>query len=421
MDNYLAPRWPAGHSGEPVGEKRLPAGGRPPRKRRLWRDILIVAVVLVMLGGLTVGSFFGVRYAAERLADGLPQPTDGDWPDSLLPDDYRDHFSDGENQVKDLPRAQPDPSVQLTLQPQEGREVLSAPEIYEKVLPSIVYVAAESGAGYRLGSGVAITESGYIITNYHILDGCGYVQVMRLSDEVVCSAALIGYDQELDLAVLKADGEGFTPAELGNSDELRVGDPVYAVGNPMGYLMGSMSDGIVSAIAERTQELDYPGRLIQTTAALNEGNSGGALVDAYGRVVGITYAKVTGVREDVVVEGIGLAIPISDAQPYLNRILRTGETARASVGILCYSARINGTAGVYVKEVTEGTPAWGKLMAGDLIVGANGVTAGTVDDLTRLFNLLDPGDTVELTVIRGVREITVAVELYDRLAVEDEE
>lgn len=418
MDNYLAPRWPAD------GPERPPAAagkGEPPRRgRRVWRDVLVAVLALALLGGLAAAGFFGVQYAARRLADAAPQPTESAWPDSLLPDDYQQRYSQPSPSVQDLPRAQPDPSVQLTLQTQAEREPLSAPEIYEKVLPSVVYIEAKSSDGYHLGSGVAVTESGYILTNYHILDGCSAVAVMRLSDKAMCDAAVVGYDEELDLAVLKAEEGGFTPAELGNSDELRVGDPVYAIGNPMGYLYGSMSDGIVSALTERVAELDYPGRLIQTTAALNSGNSGGALVDAYGRVVGITYAKVTGVREDVVIEGIGLAIPLADAQPYLNRILRTGQTARVSVGILCYSTTVDGRAGIYVDEVTRETPAWGRLKPGDLIVAANGVHAATVDDLTRLFNLLDPGDTVELTVIRGVREVTVTVELYDRLAAEEE-
>lgn len=416
MDNYLAPRWPKG-----APENRSAAVGKRPagRGRRIWRDLLIVAAALVLLGGLTAASFFGVQYAAERLADAAAQPTESNWPDSLLPDDYQDRFTEQPSRgALDLPRTEPDPAVQLSLQTQSGREVLSAPEIYVKVLPSIVYVEAVSGDGYHVGSGIVVTESGYIITNYHILDGCYDVQILRLSDGAQYDAAVVGFDEELDLAVLKADGDGFTAAELGNSDELRVGDPVYAIGNPMGYLMGSMSDGIVSALAERTAELDYPGRLIQTTAALNQGNSGGALVDAYGRVVGITYAKVTGVREDVVIEGIGLAIPLADAQPYLNRILRTGQTARVSVGIMCRSQVVDGRAGIYVVEVTKGTPAWSKLLEGDLIIAANGVSAATVDDLTRLFNLLDPGDTVELTVIRRGREVTVTVELYDRLAVE---
>lgn len=415
MDNYLAPRWPAGApggSGAPVTPEK------PPRRRRIWRDVLIIVAALALLGGLAAGCFFGVPYIAERLVSGLPQPTESSPPDSLLPDDYRDHAAHGGTQAAMLPEAEPDPSVQLALRSQSEAEVLSAPEIYEKVLPSIVYVEAESSESYHLGSGIAVTESGYILTNYHILQGCYQVQVARLYDGFICGAALVGYDEELDLAVLKADGDGFIPAELGDSDELRVGDPVYAIGNPLGYLIGSMSDGIVSALADRTQELDYPGRLIQTTAALNQGNSGGALVDAYGRVVGITYAKVTGVQEDVVIEGLGLAIPISDARPYLNRILRTGETARVSVGILCHSSTVSGRAGVYVDQVTEGTPAWGALMEGDLIVGASGMVISTVDALTRAFNLLDPGDTVELTVMRGVREIAVAVELYDRLAAE---
>lgn len=412
MDNYLSGRWPTPVPSAPERHEKK----KDRRKgRRVWRDVLVVFLALVILGALVAGSFFGVQYAAERLASEpawLPDlPYEDEPPFSTAP-----VTESGEWSADLLPRADCDPSAQLEPLSREGEAELTATEIYKKVLPSIVCVQAYNEEGYSVGSGIIVSESGYIITNYHVIEEGLGLAVMLLSDMTTYDAALVGYDKELDLAILKAEGTGFVPAEIGDSDELEVGDAVYAIGNPMGYLYGSMSDGIVSALSDRVSQLDYPGRLIQTTAALNSGNSGGALVDSYGRVVGITYAKVTGVQEDVVIEGIGLAIPLSDARPYLNRIFRTGSSARPSLGIQCYSpVNVDGVVGILVSEATKGTPAEGKLFPEDLIIAVNGIRVYAVDDVTRILSEMDPGDEVELTVIRKGKEITVVVELYDRL------
>lgn len=405
MDNYLAPRWPEGACAAPPAPKK-------PKKRRGWvKPLVIILLTAALLTGLSVGSFFFVGYLADRYMEQQgeePQPTWSEPVPTVTP-------GVTEWTAAELPQAQPDPELRLNLISGEAEE-LSASEVYQQVLPSVVCVWASSFQGYKVGSGVAITQSGYIITNYHVIEGGMGLEIMRLSDQSVRQAALVGYDEELDLAILKAEGDDYVPARLGSSDDLQVGQTVYAIGNPMGYLYGSMSDGIVSALSdERVNELNYPGRLIQTTAALNSGNSGGALVDAGGRVVGITSAKVTGIREDVVVEGLGLAIPMSDAAPYLERILRTGRSARPSIGIGCNNQVRDGVAGIYVVEVTPGTPAVGKLKPGDFIIAANGQPATTVDNMVRQFAWLEPGDTVVLTVIRRGQEITVSVPLYDRL------
>ncbi len=414
MDNYLSHRWPGA---EPPAPQPAP---QPPKKkkRRLRQNLLAAAAALLVLCGCAAAGFWGIQRAADyvtRWADQL-QPSESPDPDHTRPSLPSLPWEDGDSDwtPAELPSAQPDPGVQLELNA-AAEPVLTARQIYEKVLPSMVMVEAEAEDGYSVGSGFFISESGYLLTNYHVIEGGKNLAVVLLSDMSSHDAALVGYDEELDLAVLKAEGGPFTPAEIGDSDALRVGDSVYAIGNPMGYLYGTMTDGIVSAVTDRVSELDYPGRLILTSAPLNSGNSGGPLVDAAGRVVGINSAKITGIHDEVVVEGLGLAIPISDAKPYLDRILRTGRTARPSIGITCYNAEVNGVKGVLVKEVTAGTPADGLLRPNDLIYGVNGVTASTVDDLTRVFAALDPGDTVDLMVLRGTREITVTVALYDRL------
>lgn len=406
MDNYLSGRWPVPMTPQPEMPKKKHGSGR-----RTGRNILVICIAVLVLCGLLAASFFGVQYAAEHYAGSgtdLPGASDEPAVPTLTQEDLWS--------VDMLPQAEPDPTVQLSLLSREELEPLDAAEIYKKVLPSIVAVEAYNGMGYSMGSGIVVTENGYIVTNYHVIEGSFRLSVMLLSDRTVHEAALVGYDKELDLAVLKAEGMGFAPAEFGNSDELEVGNDVYAIGNPMGYLYGAMTDGIVSVLDDRVAQLDYPGRLIQTSAALNSGNSGGALVDSYGRVVGITYAKVTGIHNDTVAEGLGLAIPMADARPYLNRIFRTGSSARPSLGIQCYSSvEVDGVIGIQVAEATEGTPAYGCLLPNDLITHCDGIRVYAVDDMTRLLSELDAGDEVELTIIRKGREITVTVALYDRL------
>ena len=425
MDNYLSSRWPAGMAAQPEPETKRNKKKRERKKgRRVWRTVLILFVALILLAGLAVGAFFGVQYAADKLLSQAPaqsqQPQTGgkpDLPGVPSPSPSQSGKPELTWHAGMLPEGEPDPSVQLELLSREGAGELTPTEIYKKVLPSIVVVYSSNESGYGVGSGVVISESGYILTNYHVLEEGVELTVERLSDGVYFyDVKLVGYDKELDLAVLKAEGNDFTPAEFGSSDELEVGDAVYAIGNPLGYLRGAMSDGIVSVLGDRITELDYEGRLISTSIALNSGNSGGALVDAYGRVVGITYAKITGVRGDVVVEGLGLAIPLSDARSYINRILRTGDSARLSLGIQCYSGyELDGVTGILVAEATEGTPAYGMLLPNDLITHINGVRVYMVDDVTRILNELDPDDRVDITVLREGREITVNMGLYDRL------
>ena len=424
MDNYLSFRWP--ETVEPARRKKTK---QPRKKRRIWRDALIILLALVVLAGLAAGSFFGIQYAAERYLAGQPgdpasdptnepvSPSDGtEPPPSTQPTPGK---VDSSWTADMLPQADPDPNVQIGLLSREDAQPYSPAELYKMLLPSIVCVEAYSDKGYGVGSGIIVSTSGYIITNYHVIEGSLGLTVMLLSDSSLHDAALVGYDKELDLAILKIEGDSFTPAQFGDSDELQEGDPVYAIGNPMGYLLGVMSDGIVSSLLnERLAALDYSGRLILTTATLNSGNSGGALIDAYGRVVGITHAKLTGVQNDVVTEGLGLAIPITDARPYLNRILRTGSSARPSLGIQCYSpvTNENGVTGIEVAEATFGTPAHGKLFKGDLITHINGVRVYVVDDVTRILAELDAGDEVTLTLIRQGSEMDVTVALYDRLS-----
>ena len=431
MDNYLSYRWPKGPGLQPPPVPDLTARPVPrQRARRTPRQWIVPAVcivlVLALLGGI---SFWAVNGLANLLSNADRPDSSGDppahrtWP---IP-------SSGGSlnwTLDDLPWGEPDPSVQLSVAPGIGA-VLSGRDIHEKVLPSIVYVRAHEkgarGQSYFSGTGIIVTASGYVLTNFHIIEETDTVQVMLLDGRnTYHDAEVIGVDEEFDLAVLKFDGEtlDLTPARLGDSDKLAVGDTVYAEGNPMGNLLGSMSSGIVSALGRDTEVDSDSLGLIQTDVPLNPGNSGGALVNERGEVVGITSAKITGlVRESgesledaAVIENIGLAIPIADILPFVNRILATGKSWRPSIGIQCVEAELNGRRGIQVKSVDEGTPAQeAGLRENDLIVSANGQQVTDLITLRRVIYRTGADSPLHCIVVRNGEELPITFALIDKL------
>ena len=400
MQNHLSYRWPAG-PGSPFA---LPPG-RPPRSPwRVIRVLLIVLGCLAALALLIAAALWGALTLAQQLA-----------PQSGVAPSHTPSQSQSDWSPEDLPWGNPDPALEVSLS-QPAQQALTPQEIYQKVLPSVVCVQAGHSGSYHVGSGVLLTDDGYLVTNYHVIEDSVELEVMLLSTQHVYDAVLIGFDEQFDLAVLKIDAQELTPAQFADSDQLQVGDPVYAIGNPMGYLYGTMTDGIVSSLA-REVEVDHRDMtLIQTSAALNSGNSGGALVDAYGQVVGITSAKITGVNDDVVTEGIGLAIPITDSLPFLTHIIQTGRTCRPALGVTCSIYTYDNLQRVYISEITPGSPAEGLLEEGDEVLALNGRQFDTFYQLTRGLYAAGVGTAVELTLLRDGVEITVTVILYDSLA-----
>lgn len=402
VSNHLSHRWPQGDP-RPI-HYHYTSDRRP---RRLGKALLVVSLCLVAAAALVFGGYLGMVHLANSLADAqrgsfAPRPSS--------------HVEVNANwDPADLPWAQPDPNVSIFVHDQDT-QVLTSNQIYDQVLPSVVCVTADQGNGSAsVGSGVVLTQSGYIVTNFHIIQGGVSLNVSMLSSTANYDAKLVGYDEELDLAVLKIEAQGLTPARLGSSDQLSVGDSVYAIGNPMGYLHGTMTEGIISS-PTRTIKVDGKDmNLLQTSAALNSGNSGGALTNAYGQVVGITSAKITGVENDTVIEGLGLVIPINDTIPFLNQMIHTGQSFRPSLGILCQEVQMDDTSGVYVVSTTADTPAHEALLEGDVILAANGVDTPTLYALTRVLNDTGVGNQVELSVLRDGGVLSISITLYDRL------
>ncbi len=427
MDNYLSHRWPQGPGVQPPpvphpAALRRPVPVRRNRSPRRWLvPAVCIALCLALLGGI---SFWAVNGLAALLSSVEFRDPFGDPPRTSwqLPDQ-------SDWSPEDLPWGEPDPSVSLTVEPAAG-SALSGRDVHQRVLPSIVYVeaTAKGHTGAFSGTGVVVTGSGYVLTNYHIIEETDYIEVMLLSDRgrTMHPAQVIGFDEDFDIAVLKFDGEGLglTPARLGDSDLLAVGDPVYAEGNPLGYLTGTMTEGIVSAL-ERESEVNSDGMgMIQTSAALNPGNSGGALVNGQGQVVGITSAKITGLMRErdesledaAVLENIGLALPITDILPFVNRILATGRSWRPSIGITCFESTVDGRNGLQVKSVEKGVPAReAGLREGDLIVSANGRPVPTLTDLRRAIYRAGLDGEFHCIVVRDGAEVPVSFALVDKL------
>lgn len=256
------------------------------------------------------------------------------------------------------------------------------------------------------GSGVIVSADGYIVTNNHVIDGASKITV-RLKNGTTYTAALVGTDSKTDVALLKIKATGLSPAILGDSDKLKVGDTAVAIGNPLGQLGGTVTEGIISAL---DRELAIDGKtmtLLQTDAAINPGNSGGGLFNDKGELIGIVVAKSSG--SDV--EGLGFAIPVNIAKEIANQLMQSGyvkgriDTGMTFVDLtstekaLLYGVR---QLGVYVKSVDSGSNAANAgFKSGDMIlyVGDTKITSSTA--LTQAFDKYSVGDTVKITVVRN--------------------
>ena len=338
------------------------------------------------------------------------------WPVQLLPggdEDYAYRQPGHDEEKLDttppaIPRAEMGTGVTVELC-QDSGESLTYTQIYDKNLPSMVSIQAEDAKSYSTGTGVVLTADGYLITNAHVVAGADKVQV-ACADNRVLDAALVGFDAREDLAVLKVEADDLTPAEFGDSFALRCGDPVAAIGDPLGY-RSTITDGIVSAL-DRDVEVDGTSMvLIQTSAAINMGNSGGALINQYGQVVGITTVKI--VTDDGSAESLGFAIP-SRRVKYVADTLIAGKQVRRGIFGFTVLTRTAQGGGLTLDSVDKTSDAYAKgLRAGDVLTAADGQSLNAVEDLVRLKQSMGAGDTVSLTYVRSGQSRTVSVALID--------
>lgn len=300
-------------------------------------------------------------------------------------------------------------------------EALSLVAINKKVKNSVVGILISEQKEEEpvfSGSGFIISQDGYIMTNAHVVEEAAQVKVV-LSDGITeYKAIIVGQDDRSDLAILKVDATGLEPAELGDSDQLEVGETVVAIGNPYGMeLAGSVTDGIVSALNRKIEMNGTFMTLIQTNAAINPGNSGGPLVNAYGQVVGITSSKL--VATDY--EGIGFAIPINHVVDMSEELITYGYIkTRAYIGIqgsdltAAYAKYHDLPQGVYVSYVDPKCDAASKgLKEGDVIIGFNGQEIKSMAELNDLKDSFHPGDTVTIKVWREEKDFEITITLTE--------
>ncbi len=318
---------------------------------------------------------------------------------------------------------------------------LSPADLYEQNVNSTVGItisgetSSRYGYGYTYqasGSGFIITSDGYILTNYHVISGSKTVTVATY-DHNTYDAKVIGYDASNDIAVIKIDAENLAPVTLGDSDTLRVGESVYAIGNPLGELTFSLTGGIVSALSRNVQtEAGTSMSLIQTDCAINSGNSGGALFNTRGEVIGITNAKYSssGMGSEAEIDNIGFAIPINSVKRIVTSIIENGYVLKPYIGITVSplseeTANITGIkAGAVVQDVTEDAPAdKAGLKSHDVIVKVGDTDINDSNDLVQVISKSDPGDVLTFHIYRQGQEITLDVEIGSKTesALKDEE
>ena len=304
--------------------------------------------------------------------------------------------------------------------PQE--QGLSLQEIYERNIPSVVSISCQiSGGGNSTGTGVVLSDKGYIVTNAHVVDGAMSVSV-QLTDERVFEASLVGSDEISDLAVLHINAEDLTPAQFGDSNALRVGDSVTAIGDPLGVeFRGSFTDGIISAI---NRDLTIDGRtmsLIQTNAALNSGNSGGPLINCYGQVIGITTMKIGVFTNRTGVEGLGFAIPSATVKDIVDQIIDQGYVSgRPTLGLTgeslstFYQYYYRLPAGLYITQVEPGSyAAHTGIEPGDILLAIGEERITTMDDMNTVLYRHQVGDVVTVLIYRGGQQYSVELTLTE--------
>ena len=318
------------------------------------------------------------------------------------------------------------PSMNLQQTPQSVDNVpteggVPLQDIYTQNIDSVASIYCTTSRGNSTGTGVILSNNGYIVTNAHVVDGAISVTV-QLTDERVFSAGIVGRDEISDLAVLSIDAKDLVPAQFGDSSSLRVGDTVVAIGDPLGVeFRGTYTDGIVSAI---NRDVEIDGRtmtLIQTNAALNSGNSGGPLINCYGQVIGINTMKIGAFTDSAGVEGLGFAIPSATVKDIVDQLIAQGYVSgRPTLGLIgetlstFYQHYYRLPAGLYITYVEQGSDAYRKgVEDGDILMSINDTRVTTMDDINAAIYNLEVGETVQTIIYRGGQQYQVELVLTE--------
>ena len=304
---------------------------------------------------------------------------------------------------------------------QPGEQELSLQELYAACADSIVGITAypEDQDGYYWGTGVIAGENGLIVTNAHVIEGCASAEVTLYNNESY-EALLVGADTVSDLALLKIDCTGLPAASFGDISSLSVGDPVAAIGNPLSEeFRSTLTNGIISAIDRGMNYNGHTMSLLQTNAAINQGNSGGALFNMYGQVVGITNMKMMSYFSSI--EGIGFAIPSSTVKAVVDQLAENGEVrGRPSIGITVGAIPQEAVEnyelpeGLYISAVAENSDAAAQgIREGDILLAIDGQSVSSTEEVAAIRDTKSVGDSLRFTIWRQGETFEVDVRLMD--------
>ena len=391
---------------QPFAAQPQPSAPVPEQKKKSGKAGKIVALLLAcaLVGG---GSGFGAAALMQKNAAAQPQSTTQASSDASV-------MLEAKRQAAALQVASVDTGKVLTPSEVYAQNVNSTVGITTSITTNYFGYQTTSAAA---GSGFILTQDGYILTNYHVVEGSNSIKVTTY-DGTSYDAQLIGYDESNDIAVLKIDASDLTPVVLGNSDTLNVGDTVVAIGNPLGELTFSLTTGVVSALDRPvTLSTGTTMNLIQTDCAINSGNSGGALFNLYGEVIGITNAKYSssGSSSEASIDNIGFAIPIDQVRSIFESIITNGYIVKPYIGVTVSDVSSESQSyglpqGAAVRSVTENGPAAeAGLQENDIITAVNGETITGSNDLVKLVKASAAGDTLELTVYRQGQTTTLTL------------
>ena len=378
------------------------------RRRRRNTVILLIALGVFLFIG-TVSSFvFVYKYFAEEF--GL-QTESSEEPFMLEEDEPSDEVRG--------PGVENVATITLQNRPNTDAGLMTIPEIFQKVSPSVVMILAGNDTGMALGTGIIMSSDGYVITNAHIIAGAKEIQIVLNDNKTVYDATVMGSDVTSDIAVLKVDANHLQPAVFGDSEQVIVGESVVTIGNPYSVdYAQTVTDGIISGIRHNVYDGKTNSNMLQTNAQLNPGNSGGPLINMYGQVIGINSSKIMS-SGDSTYEGLGFAIPMTDAKEIVDELIRCGYIKPDPVIGVTVSFVDKDTAiaddmvsGCMVMTIEKNSDAYRKgLRVGDIITEINGKTFEDLDGFIEEKNRFEVGDTVELTYWRMGKIQTIQVKL----------
>ncbi len=401
----------------------LPDAPKKKKKGGFFRVLALILCCALIGGAAGIG---GAMFMMNRAGDRSAAADDSAVVQEALPEAVQEPVpqeAGADEDAVSILTGRRDTSIISANDVDTGR-LMTAAEVYAVNVASTVGISAEGTTNYwgystpsaASGSGFIISEDGYVITNYHVIEGSRSITVTTFDGDKY-KAAIVGGDENNDIAVLKIEAEGLTPVVLGDSANMNVGDTVIAIGNPLGELTFSLTQGVISALNRNvTLSGNNSMSLIQTDCAINSGNSGGALFNLYGEVIGITNAKYsTSVMSGTAsIDNIGFAIPINSVKNIVSSIIENGYISKPYIGVsvmtVSEDASIYARSGARVASVTAGGPAdEAGLQENDIIYAVDGVDITTSGELVNIVTSKKPGDIITLSVYRDREEIEIKV------------